>query len=443
MKIKLKIILVVFCWVGLFCCQGDSKKNSKVNRVTPHGENVFKDKILQKIVTLQDGRDSKSLLPYLKNKNPGYRKAAVLAFASAQDKSAVIPLSQLFTDKSEGIRGAVAYALGQIKDKSAEPILLKQYNNEKSSKVKRYILEAIGKCGTEKGLFFIAEKNFHKEENLLLSGQAWGIYRFALKNIISTRGTAKAIQLIDHRIPEKPRFIAANYLARAREVDLGSYVKPLIHGFNDEKNIYTRMSLVLAMGKAKKRDILIQLKLILGSDIDYRIRVNAIRSLNGFDYSDVKDILFKLLSDKEVNVAIAASEYFLLKGSPQDVTTYLDIASSLPNWRPRTNMLAASLKVAARKQKISDFIVTAYKKTRNVYEKANLLRALGNDPGMVEFVESETFSAGTRIVGTYGLSALVEMRKNKKFDLICTDRLKKDKVNLYEKFALIFRKAIE
>jgi cyclophilin family peptidyl-prolyl cis-trans isomerase/HEAT repeat protein len=401
--------------------------------------NIFQDRVLQQIYTLQNQRDSNGLKVYLKDKNPKYRKAAALAFASVQSAEAVEPLALLLADENETVRCAAAYALGQTKDKKAEPLLIKAYQGEPVPDVKKAIMEAIGKCGTQQGLSFITGLKFEKNQPLLLAGQAWGLYRFALQNLVSEKGTALAVELLDQDIPEKVRFIAAHYLGRTGSIDLTPYAEQLIHTLQREKNLYTRMALVLTLGKALKPGVLEFLKSFLkpGEQVDYRITVNALRALGRFEYKDIKYLFFKMVSDADVNVAVAASEYFPVKGTAADANRYFEIAQKLDHWRPRANMLTAALKYATAqkdKKSISARVIDAYKKSVNNYEKAFLLKALAGDINNYLFLESQTFDnvGKNPVISTYGIDALVEM-----------SRTAKEEKNMRETFAEIFKKAVE
>lgn len=382
------------------------------------GKNIFQDKNLQLIYTLQNQRNTAQLLPYLKDENPVYRKAAVIAFASVQDPAAVQSLAELFTDTDEGIRSAAAYALGQTANISAEPILIKTYQAEKSPAVKQDILEALGKCGTFEGLAFLTGLNIPPEETNLLTGQAWGLYRFAIRNIISQPGTARAIDLINPIVPEKVRFIAVNYLSRTRGIDLQEYSSQLLQAFEKEQNLFTRMNLVSAMGKAVKPEILDCLKALLtpGNIVDYRIKVNALRALQGFAYPTTRELLLKGVKDENTNVSVTAAEFLQAFGKAEDAQVYLDTALDLTHVRTRAALLAAALKFAAwdnkeLRQKISGDIMDAYKKVPDKYAKAYYLGALAGDYAHYAFVQAETFANKGNIIGSTGITALVEMAR--------------------------------
>src|SRR5688572_22239202 len=76
--------------------------------------NNFDDPHLVKIADFQDRRAGDSLVRYLEDTNPTYRKAATLAFASVQDSGHVVQLQKLLlNDADTSVRKAAAYALGQ------------------------------------------------------------------------------------------------------------------------------------------------------------------------------------------------------------------------------------------------------------------------------------------------------------------------------------------
>ncbi|MCX6584374.1 MAG: peptidylprolyl isomerase [Candidatus Aminicenantes bacterium] len=410
---------------------------------TPPAKNIFHDKTLQLIYTLQNQRNTPALLLFLKNENPVYRKAAAKAFASVQDPAAVQPLAELFADAEESIRSAAAYALGQTANNSAEPILIKTCQTEKSAAVKQDILEALGKCGTTEGLAFLTGLNIPPEETNLLTGQAWGLYRFAVRNIISPPGTARAVELINPTKPEKVRFIAANYLSRTRGIDLQEFAAQLLQAFEKEQNLFTRMNLVSAMGKAVKPEILDCLKALLTQvgHVDYRVKVNALRALQGFAYQSTRELLLNGVKDENTNVSVAASEFLLASGKGEDAQVYLDTALNLTHVRhvrTRAALLAAALKYAARdnkelRDKISGVIMAAYKKAPDNYAKAYYLGALAGDYVHYAFVQTETFANKGNIIGSTGITALVEMGR---------DAIEKKDEKMAAVFAGIFKEAI-
>ncbi len=461
------IILIVLCLALLAGCQpktGETSGQASSKTVAQKEagkdvaknavKNIFQDKTLRDIYTLQNRRDTTGLLTCFKDKNPLYRRAAAMAFGSVQDIAAIQPLCALLQDADAGVRSATAFALGQTNDNSdkkeeenkAETALIEAFKKETEPDVKRHILEAIGKCGTAKGLDFLLSLEPKGNEIPILTGQAWGLYRFALKNIIKPEGTARAIALLDNDMLEEIRFIASCYLARARNIDLAPHAGALLKVYEGGDSLFTRLNMISAMGKALKPEILECLKSILSSsagddlrEIDYRYKVNALRALRGFEYKDTREIILKLAAAGDIHVATAAAELLQGIGKESDTQLYFDTASKLGLWRPRTTLLAAALTHTPAKNKklrkqIRDFIVAAYKKSINNYEKANLAVALGNgDLEDVQFLENQAFSNKGNVIGSYAIGAVSDL---------CLAVKKLDKKQM-ENFTRIFRKAVE
>lgn len=413
------------CFWILFCKQTPKQE-----------ENIYHDEALQKIYTLQDERNPTPLFAYLKNSNYKYRRAAALAFASIQEASAVAPLAALLTDEKEEVRAAAAYSLGQTRHISAQSLLLNAFEKEDSPAVKRDILEAVGKCGDQKGLDFITGLKFRAREKLLLLGQARALYRFALQNITSERGTGIAVELLAPVLSGDVSFMAANYLSRTKGIDLTPYRQQLIAAYQRKENPLIRMHLALAMGNAKEPKIIEFLKNILRTDADYRIKVNVIRAFRNFDYDRVKEAVLESLSARDNNVSIAAAEYILEKGVSADAAIYFNKAQQAVNWRSRALMLTAALKYSPDdKEVVSAAITTAYNNSGNIYEKGFLLQALAEYPQAYRFVEAQVFAANPPVVKNYGMAALVAMRRSQDFPV--------DKPDMQADFARIFKKGIE
>ncbi|MCP4150908.1 MAG: hypothetical protein GY757_24390 [bacterium] len=423
------ICLLLITLLLLVGCGSDSPKSGEkeVPKETIEIKNVFQDKTLQKIYDMQDHRQHEGLYPYLKDKNPIYREAAALAFASVQNPAAIERLAPLLEDPEINVRVAAAYALGQTGDKAAEPILIKTFEagaaqgTSKKDNLKPHILQALGKCGTEKGLAFLTNLKI-QNDTPLLTGQARGIYRYTLRSIISKEGTGRAVQLMGTGMAEGVRWIASNYLVRTRNIDLKEYALPLLTAFDNETNLFTKLQLARALGKAVTPEVLARLKKTIASDVDYRLKVNALMGLRGFEYGQVRDFLLKQVTDSDVNVSIAAAESLQVLAKKEDAELYFETAKKLGHWRSRTLLLETALTVADKKNKklrkwLRDYINAAYKKTAHNYEKAWLLTALGaSDVEDYMFLQSQLFANKGNVRGTYAMGSLMQMGEAVKDD---------------------------
>src|SRR6187549_3836643 len=189
---------------------------------------------IRHVYDLQNEQDKDSLILALKSEDPSERFAAARAFASFRDSSALPALYPLLNDPQQQIRLMAAYAIGQIGSNSAEGQLTAAFDGRDSARLYQQsngiILEAMGKVGSQKYLRALSTiSNYVATDTLLLLGQARGIYRYALRNMIDPDGTALMVSYLSNiNIPLSVRIVAANYLHRAQGLDLGSYAGELI-----------------------------------------------------------------------------------------------------------------------------------------------------------------------------------------------------------------------
>ena len=159
-------------------------------------KNKFSDDELIQIYELQDKRDVKALLPFLKAKKEEHRIAAALAFASIQDTLSIPYLNQMLQiDQDPMPRRAAAFALGQICHSSALPLLKSAFDGELFNDNRRYIIEAIGKCGDSSTLE-IFENTSYQDSSIRL-GWIYGVLRLSQKGYHSDKIKERVIQLLN------------------------------------------------------------------------------------------------------------------------------------------------------------------------------------------------------------------------------------------------------
>ena len=154
------------------------------------------DQEIQKIFTFRDRHDKDSLQGYFDHPDPVYRYLSTLSFGSIQDTSYVTALAKMLKDPTDIVRTAAAFAIGQTNAQGSEEILLEAFNRYDTSgyykKTNRAILEAIGKVGNPELLKNLSSiSTYRVQDTTLLEGQAWGIYRFGIRNITNFEGTKK------------------------------------------------------------------------------------------------------------------------------------------------------------------------------------------------------------------------------------------------------------
>ena len=411
-SIRLANVFCWACWLAALAtaCTTSSLKNTA--STAPAASNSFDDATRRAIATAQDERNMAALLPYLTNTEVRYRQAAALALASVQDKTATASLQPLLDDPDQGVRRAAAYALGQTGDSAAVAPLLAQLTSSSPAPTnQRYLFEALGRCVTNTSLRQLV-RGFGGADTATVSGQAWALLRAGNRGVTSEAAVARAVALLDQQVPLAARRGAAFTLARTPRLDLTAYQAALTTATTDPDAV-VRAAATTALGKVKSPTVAPTLVGLVRRDSDYRVRVSALRAMNATMYAPVKETAWEAVTDRSNQVALSAAEFFLSHASGEPGVLFLEKANKLDNWRVRATLLAAALKLGGTERgAIRIAVQQRYAAATDPYEKAHLLKALGEDPAAYEFVEQATF-AGTQplVVGSYGMEALVAIRR--------------------------------
>lgn len=201
--------------------------------------NRFSDQKLQRIYDFQDRQETKKLIPFLKAKKESHREAAVLAFASIQDASAVEFLKvNMFTDTKKSVRKAAAYAIGQLRDSANVPLLFTALENEIDAEVRMYIFEALGKSANQDVINYFNTFNSHVSQ--LRLGHLKGMYRSILQRKVGDKYASNALQCFDINAGDDIKLFAANILARIPK----SYTEPLQEQIESIKSNQTDTEIV-------------------------------------------------------------------------------------------------------------------------------------------------------------------------------------------------------
>ncbi len=371
------------------------------------GANKFSDPIHVKIADFQDRRLSDSLYTYFKHKNPQYRKEAVLAFASIQDSFAIEQLREILRfDADPTVRKNAAIALGQLPLETSAAILWKGLQEEKDPTVLREIIEACGKTFIEEE---INQLIVTSSDSLVQEGFAWAYYRLGLRNRADSTITLKSIDFLKPANGFQTRLAAANFFARgAQQVSLAE--AQLIESAQNDKSPWIRASVTAALRRVKSTAVLDALKKILKTDTDYRVRISAVRSLQGFSMADVKPNVYEALKDTNVNVAIAASEIILAMATPTEAREIASLAKETTKIRVRGNLYQASLAGSDDAELVSQ-IRELYKSEPNPYGKAALLTALGKSKGARNFIGNELQQSSIPVIKSSAAAALVSINE--------------------------------
>jgi cyclophilin family peptidyl-prolyl cis-trans isomerase/HEAT repeat protein len=408
----------------------------------------YTDLNVQKLYTFQDKLLADSLVTYFGNKNPTYRYLSAMAFASVKDRKALPGLESLLKDDVDKVRCAAAYSLGQIADSTSSAALIGAFQAQdtlrKAMRFNATILEAVGKCGTAKHLQALATiSTYNSSDTILLEGQAYGIYRFATRAITSPKGTSRMLTLVnDTKMPQSVRFIASNYLSRAKDIVLDSTAGMSLAGtFQNEQDYRIRMTLANALGKAKCAASYQALYNQFYKESDYRVKSAIIKAFGNYDYATVQPMITGALRDKNPHIANAAARFFIDSGNSEDVAaTYWPMAKD-STLLPSTQLLmyqATNRHVPTYMENTRSWVnAEIFRKFQTVQsptEKILALKAMAEFGWNYKYIREQGFINPSFAVRTASVDALKDICNNPTFYKFFGNGAKPVRINMFSYF---------
>ncbi len=375
------------------------------------------DSEVKRIWNFADKQSFDSLKNYFGHKNPTYRFMAAQSFNATKNIKYIDSLVGLLSDENYDVKGAAAYAIGQVGNGETTENLINAFIGKDTFDIDNIananILEAVGKTGDVEDLQALATvSTYRNTDTLLLLGQSRAIYQFALRGLIEPQATDLMVNYVtSDDIPKKVKLMAAHYLARAKNIDLSGYKFRLIDLLNKSSEPNIKMAISIALGKVKDSEVLNALKNKLEQETDYRVNCNILRALRNFEYALISDALFRKIKDKNLHIAQIAAGLLIEKGDRRAALTYKDLISEDNHWSVNAKIYTAILKhtpiyYTNTKFKIVQEIKNRIEATNNRYEKAAYIRALGHDPFNYETIIKDYAGSNSQIINTSCIEAL-------------------------------------
>lgn len=410
------------------------------NEIITDINNANSDLVYQGIYNHQDKQNIDSVLLYFNHSNPGYRLAAVNAMASIQSELSIDSLVEILGDPIIEVRSAAAYALGQIGNLETVDPLMNAFVNKDTSDVDNVfnstILEAIGKTGNKSLLDALASvESYRITDTLLLIGQSRAIYRYANRGINTQKGTNRMVELASNQAyPNEVRVIAANYLARAKDIDISKSQFRIAEALIGASDPNVRMAIALALRKVTEPDILKILQSQFIVEKDYRVKVNILKAFGSYKYIDNIDLILDHLDDENIHVANAAAQYLVDHGKRDDVEIYKTFAKKNLDHTVRAKIYASVLKhlpsyyIESRALIRSSLLRYLKELKGKPYVAKHYVAALGQDPYSYAYLKEAAIDSGVVTIRTAGMEALSKIVSGKSF--VNTFRFRSDRVKI-------------
>ena len=410
------------------------------NEIITDINNANSDLVYQGIYNHQDKQNIDSVLLYFNHSNPGYRLAAVNAMASIQSELSIDSLVEILGDPIIEVRTAAAYALGQIGNLETVDPLMNAFVNKDTSDVDNVfnstILEAIGKTGNKSLLDVLASvESYRITDTLLLLGQSRAIYRYANRGINTQKGTNRMVELASNQAyPNEVRVIAANYLARAKDIDISKSQFRIAEALIGASDPNVRMAIALALRKVTEPDILKILQSQFIVEKDYRVKVNILKAFGSYKYIDNIDLILDHLDDENIHVANAAAQYLVDHGKRDHVEIYKTFAKKNLDHTVRAKIYASVLKhlpsyyIESRAIIRSSLLRYIKELKGKPYVAKHYVAALGQDPYSYAYLKEAAIDSGVVTIRTAGMEALSKIVSGKSF--VDTFRFRSDRVKI-------------
>jgi len=408
------------------------------------GVNKFNDSVIRKIHDLADRRDAGGLLPYLKDADPNYRGEALFCLGSVQESGVADSIYSAMQVEQQRVRMMGAWALGQANNPASVPLIKKVLETEKDELVRGMCYEALGKCGNEEDLNFLAAVECPLQET---EGQAMGIFRFGMRGITSVPGNLRMLKLISSGSSLAGSVYASYFLGRYAGMDwLQTVPADIEMAYQNERNQEVRSNLIKAVIRAKDEEAWPLVKSILDSDADYRIKVNILNSMVLIPWNKASKTVFHFVEGADPNLSVAAAEAVQRFAVYTDLPVLLKSIDLTRNWRSRSLLLGKTLELVMGKPglvtKVEKMIFEAVNGAGNPVQKSWYLKALISDPGQYHYVEVVLNSAKDPVVVTAAVETLAEMRKCANFAGAAKIATAAG-VDLESEYLRIFKKAIQ
>ena len=396
---------------------------------------------IQSILEFKDHRQEDSLFLFIQSARPEILYELSLAVASVQNKDLSAQLlKRVYQIPFSSVREVVYYAVGQSKSREIceELFLISKLEKDQNALVK--LAEAIGKCGRGEELIkFINESQIYNDEAL-----ARAIYHFSQKSIYSKESIELAIKLLRSE-SDIAGLYASNMLARLNGENLINHSEILLEVLNSNANPEIRMNVASSFNKLNG-NLFAQALLDRAKDEneDFRVRVNAINSLNYFHYESIADEVLKLLQTENLHLRLEICQFFLNRTKREEWKQIATLFEHESNQQVRAFLLSILLKYAEKDEKeaVNSHLLKAIKSNSDPFVKSFYIRALSEWPENYRNFSEFIFLDKSIVLNSNAMQSFFDISQIDKLESISNYKSSDTKEELISYFASVFKLAI-
>ncbi len=396
---------------------------------------------IKSILYHKDHRNPDSLIAIVDYEDPNIQYELALAAASLQDCSlSEIILDQVKSIPESSIRAMIYYAYGQSCRNSDSEKLFELAVFEKDSLAQVQLAEAIGKSSSSEDVVKFMN-NLQYFNDFAVSR---ALYQFSQRNVFYDKSINKMVSLLSNP-SSKVRNTASNMLARLKGEDLVNYSEALLSSLNSDKSAGVRMNIATAFNKLNGTQFSEALLAIaLDSNEDFRVRVNAINSLNYYHYESYAPKIIPLLLSEKLNIQLEAGQFFLNRCKREEWNKIAILKDDIENPQVKALVLEVLLKYADKYQKkaVNSHILANINNEEDPFIRSFYIKALKSWPENYTKLGEIVFSSSDLVVKSNAMQAFHELSKIDFFKNIEGFKSDAQKDELISYFSRIFKMAI-
>ena len=275
----------------------------------------YRRQSIEEILRIQDLRTPHNdrLVSFLSDGDPVVRERATLACGSLQDTTLLPLLVRNLTEATLQVQRAAAFAIGQTgtqlgvggRESLEYDLIWKRLDFTGAAE---QLIEEIGKFGTAAGLRDLMVRVGNVPPFRFRHGMTMSLARYAIRGIVSDDGVGYLLRFIGP--PEETLWETVYALQRIGDHPLIEADLEQVVLLERHRDPLVRMQLATLLGKVRKQRIAFEVLCRLAEyDSDWRVRVNAIRSLSLFPLRGQEGalrIFAKAMYDANEQVALTA-----------------------------------------------------------------------------------------------------------------------------------------
>ena len=267
------------------------------------------------------------------HRNASVRARAYRGLGRLQVVNLLPDLTKGLKDKDETVRFEAAFAIAQMFDPAAEPVLLEWLDKEKSVAIRERMIEGLGKCGTETSIKTLISHMEGQEPTLAHSAAAalGAMGNRGVDMSSSGEGLRKALRSTDPELRWRAAFAVLRGKVRSSTSGLMGSLRR-----KDANTLIYSCRAVGAVGVRKMGTRLIP----LFSHEDWRVRLESLKALGAIRSDFHVSQASLLLEDPNEHVRLAAIETMgkLAGGGGLGRTDFLEETN---DWRTRGALVKA------------------------------------------------------------------------------------------------------